>query len=68
MPCDIVGLDVEDSMGYHVVDFFGEITKTRLGEEGEELGDETLEERYEERDFLLKRILQELKLKQGCRF
>lgn len=23
MPCDVVGIDVEDSIGYHVVDYFG---------------------------------------------
>lgn len=23
MPCDVIGLDVEDNLGYHVVDYFG---------------------------------------------
>ena len=23
MPCDVIGLDVEDNLGYHIVDYFG---------------------------------------------
>ena len=34
MPCDVISLDVEDSMGYHVVDYYGEMVKTRMSVDG----------------------------------
>lgn len=34
MPCDVISLDVEDNLGYHVVDYYGEMTKTRMDRDG----------------------------------
>ena len=32
MPCDIIGLDLTDSMGNHVNDYYGELHKHRIDE------------------------------------
>jgi hypothetical protein len=50
MPCDVISLDVEDSMGYHVVDYYGEMVKTRMSADGEMLEPETEAERSVSRD------------------
>jgi hypothetical protein len=68
MPCDVISLDVEDSMGYHVVDYYGEMVKTRMSADGEMLEPETEAERSVSRDELFNRILKELNDGQGCRF
>ena len=41
MPCDILGLDVEDTLGKHVGDYYGEMHKIRLAADGTELGIES---------------------------
>lgn len=68
MPCDVIGLDVEDSMGYHVVDYYGQMVKTRISKDGFLLEPETEAERNVSRDALFNRILKELNDGQGCRF
>ena len=32
MPCDIIGLDLEDQLGNHISDYYGELHKHRLSE------------------------------------
>lgn len=56
MPCDVIGLDVEDNMGYHIVDYYGEMHKTRTDRLGNLLQVETEEERNVSREDLFKRI------------
>ena len=34
MPCDIIGVDVEDKFGNEVSDYYGELRKHRLDSEG----------------------------------
>ena len=68
MPCDVIGLDVEDNLGYHVVDYFREITKTRIDRDGLMLEAETEADRNVSRELLYDRIRKELDLEQGCRF
>ena len=53
MPCDVVGLDVEDNLGYHVVDYYGEMNKIRLDKDGNMLEIETFDEKNAPRDELL---------------
>ena len=56
MPCDVIGLDVEDNMGYHIVDYYGEMHKWRTDSEGNLLQIETVEDRAVPREDLFKRI------------
>lgn len=53
MPCDVIGLDVEDNMGYHIVDYYGEMHKTRMDSDGTMLTIETIEERSVSRSDLM---------------
>ena len=41
MPCDVIGLDLEDSMGNHIQDYYGELYKHRLDKKGKEISIET---------------------------
>jgi hypothetical protein len=41
MPCDIIGLDIEDTLGKHVGDYYGELHKWRLASDGTELNIES---------------------------
>ena len=50
MPCDVIGLDVEDSMGYHIVDYYNDLKKARLSPEGEVLSIENYGEKTASRD------------------
>ena len=45
MPCDVIGLTLEDSMNNKVTDYYGELHKHRLSSDGEELSIETWEEK-----------------------
>ena len=67
MPCDIIGLDLEDQLGNHISDYYGELHKHRLSEEGESLSIESWKEKNENRKVIADRIEAEVKAKQGCR-
>ena len=56
MPCDIIGLDVEDNMGYHIVDYYGEMHKTRMDSLGNMLDIDTIEDKSLPRDKLFEKI------------
>ena len=52
MPCDVIGLDVEDNMGYHIVDYAGELQKIRMDSMGNMLETETYDDKSLPRDQL----------------
>ena len=52
MPCDVIGLDVEDNMGYHIVDYAGELQKIRMDSMGNMLETETYDDHSLPRDQL----------------
>ena len=56
MPCDVIGIDVEDSIGNHMQDYFGHLSKHRIASDGEYLSDETVAEKNENRRAVLARI------------
>ena len=37
MPCDVIGLDLQDEMGNHIQDYSGQLFKHRLDKNGNEL-------------------------------
>jgi len=45
MPCDIIGLSLRDSLNNHVNDYYGELHKHRIDENGNDLGIESWGER-----------------------
>ena len=45
MPCDVIGLNLQDSMGNQVSDYYGELHKHRLDKDGKELSIETWQEK-----------------------
>ena len=49
MPCDVIGLTLEDQMNNRVTDYYGELHKHRLSKDGEELSIETWEEKNSNR-------------------
>mmetsp|Transcript_63885 Transcript_63885/g.88206 ORF Transcript_63885/g.88206 Transcript_63885/m.88206 type:complete len:166 (+) Transcript_63885:258-755(+) len=68
IPCDIVGLDIEDILGNHIVDYYGELHKKRLSSEGEVLSTESWAEKNSFRSSLLERAEKEMRQQQGCMF
>ena len=56
MPCDVIGIDVEDSIGNHMQDYFGHLTKSRITSEGTYHSEETVSEKNENRRAILARI------------
>ena len=67
MPCDVIGLDMQDSMGNHVQDYYGELHKHRSDADGNELSIESWQEKNANRREVADRIEEELKAGQGCR-
>jgi hypothetical protein len=67
MPCDAVGLDLEDDMGNHITDYYGELHKHRLSKEGKDLSVESWAEKNSNRKQIADRTEEELKEEQGCR-
>ena len=67
MPCDVIGLSLEDQMSNRVSDYYGELFKHRLDSDGNELSVETYEEKTAPRRDVADRVEQELKDGQGCR-
>ena len=67
MPCDCVGLNLQDQMGNHVSDYYGELHKHRLDSEGNELSIESWQEKNENRKAIADRVEKELNEGQGCR-
>ena len=49
MPCDVIGLTIEDQMGNSVEDVDGDLKKHRLDMNGVELSVETFQEKNDER-------------------
>ncbi len=45
MPCDILSLDVEDSLGQHISDYYGEMHKNRLSKDGDIISTESWSEK-----------------------
>ena len=56
MPCDVIGLTLEDQMNNRVTDYYGELHKHRLNSDGEELSIETWEEKSANRQEVANRI------------
>ena len=52
MPCDVIGVDVEDSIGNHIQDYYGELHKHRIDADGENINIETWKEKNENRKDL----------------
>ena len=67
MPCDVIGVDVEDSVGNHIQDYYGELHKHRIDADGKNINIETWKEKNENRRVILDKIKRELKEEQGCR-
>lgn len=67
MPCDVIGLTMEDQMGNSVDDVDGDLKKHRLDENGVELSVETFQEKNDGRQVIAERVEKELTEKQGCR-
>ena len=67
MPCDVIGLTIEDQMGNSVEDVDGDLKKHRLDMNGVELSVETFQEKNDERQVIADRVEKELNEKQGCR-
>ena len=67
MPCDVIGLTLEDQMGNRVSDYYGELKKHRLSKDGIELSVETVDEKNKDRRTVADRVEAELKEGQGCR-
>ena len=67
MPCDVIGVDVEDSIGNVIQDYYGELHKHRISGKGEELSVETWSEKNTNRQSILDRIKKELDEEQGCK-
>ena len=60
MPCDAVGLDLEDDMGNHITDYYGELHKHRLSKDGEDLSIESWAEKNSNRKEIASRTETEL--------
>jgi len=56
MPCDVVGLDLEDSLGNHVEDYYGELHKHRLSSTGAVLSIESWKEKNQNRKEIAERV------------
>ena len=67
MPCDVIGVDVEDSIGNHIQDYYGELHKHRIDKNGKKLSIESWAEKNDNRREILNRIKREIDDKQGCK-
>lgn len=67
MPCDIIALNVEDTLGTRIIDYYGELHKERLSSDGKVLSIESWAEKNSMRKELLSRVREELDANQGCR-
>ena len=56
MPCDVIGLDLQDEMGNHIQDYSGQLFKHRLDKNGNELSIETVEEKKDKRQDVSDRV------------
>ena len=56
----LVNLEVEDSMGYNVTDYYGELHKERLSVDRETLSTESWNEKNSVRRELIDRVKKEL--------
>ena len=68
MPCDVIGLNLRDSLENYVNDYYGEVHKHRLAADGTDLGVESWAEKNEKRSAQKDRVREEFKAGQGCRF
>ena len=59
MPCDIIGLTLEDQMGNRVSDYYGELKKHRIDVDGNELSIETWSEKIDNRKAVAERVERE---------
>lgn len=60
MPCDILGLDVEDILGTHKTDVMGELYKKRLDSKGKVISTESAHDKEESRAKIRDRAKKEL--------
>ena len=67
MPCDVIGLDLEDNLGNKMDDYYGELHKNRIDSKGNHLSTESWKEKVDNRRAIVERTEQELKDGQGCR-
>ena len=67
MPCDVIGLDLEDSTGNHIQDYYGELHKNRLDSNGNIVSTESWAEKTANRRDIAERVERELAEGQGCR-
>jgi len=60
MPCDVIGMSLQDSLGNQINDYYGELHKHRLDRKGIDLGIETWKEKNVNRKELRDRAAKEL--------
>lgn len=56
MPCDVIGLDLEDQMGNQIDDYYGDLHKNRIDSEGNHLSTETWTEKNDKRALIVDRV------------
>ena len=56
MPCDIIGLNLRDSLGNSISDYYGELKKHRIDKDGTEISIETWQEKNQNRKQIAERI------------
>ena len=61
MPCDVIGINIQDSIGNHIQDYAGSIQKHRIMPDGTVVSDVTQKERKEGRKNILERVKTEAK-------
>lgn len=59
MPCDVIGLNLRDSLENYVHDYYGEVHKHRLDAYGNDLGVESWAEKNSQRTELRDRVRKE---------
>lgn len=68
IPCDVIGLDIVDSLENYQSDYYGELHKHRLDADGNDVGIESWYEKNVVWTELRDRARKEFEAKQGCRF
>jgi hypothetical protein len=59
MPCDIIGLNLVDSLGNQVADYYGELHKHRLSADSKDLSTESWLEKNSGRSVVKERAIKE---------
>lgn len=57
MPCDIIGLNLVDSLDNRIADYYGDLHKHRISSDGRDLGVETWGEKNSARSVVRDRAI-----------